>query len=133
KDFLFSCEAKFPVDGKQVDIVVTIAVENKNGAYTKKFSGTLLIGNLTFTLQFASDAASTIFLATFDDSAGKQSVKIKDLVANVSTQIADSIPPSLEIELKDVLFAFNKDAVGSAFLFGLDIGATINLSNLPLV
>jgi len=133
KDFLFSCKAKFPVDGNQVDIVVTIAVENKNGAYTKKFSGTLHIGNLTFTLQFASDAASTIFLATFDDSGGKQSVKIKDLVANVSTQIADNIPASLEIELKDVLFAFSKNADGSAFLFGLDIGATINLSNLPLV
>ncbi len=134
KDFTFTCEAKFPVDDKEADLLLFLDLKNNNSVYAKKFSGHLQIGALQFDVRFSQDPAATIFLAAYSHPANQpQKIKVKELVANLSTAIADDIPSSLEIDLKDVLFAFDKAANTTKFIFGLDIGASVNLSNLPLV
>ncbi|MGH9855297.1 MAG: DUF6603 domain-containing protein, partial [Blastocatellia bacterium] len=133
KDFNFTCDGRFQVDDKEVGAAITIDLKHSNGAYTVSFGGDLTIGRLRFDLQFARSSNASSFIATYSHPGYQQTLKIKELVNYISHGIAAGIPESLEIDIKDVLLAFNKDANGSTFLFGIDIGASINLSNLPLV
>ncbi|MFL5804864.1 MAG: DUF6603 domain-containing protein [Roseiflexaceae bacterium] len=93
----------------------------------------MTIGALEFDLIFEQDFSKTTFIATYSHAGAQQAIKIKDLISYVSSEAADVIPESLQIDLKEVIFAFNKDSTGTKFLFGLDIGAHIGLSSLPLV
>jgi hypothetical protein len=89
---------------------------------------------LKFDLNFLQDKASNIFVASYTHKAADtSSLSIKEFVALTSSTLAEPIPPRLAIDLKDVIFAYSKGAAESKFLFALDIGAGINLSNLPLV
>ncbi|HEY0321630.1 MAG TPA: DUF6603 domain-containing protein [Pyrinomonadaceae bacterium] len=133
KDFTFTCEGKFPVEDKKIDIVLNIALEHDGAAYAYLFSGHIQIGTVILNLTFSTDAASSLLFASYTHSGDQQSFHIKSLVENVSSSVASLIPETLEIDLKDVLFAFSKTGNESKFLFGLDIGTSINLSNLPLV
>ncbi len=133
RDFSFTCEGKFQIEGKEVTILATVILTYDNGRYVKRFGGEITIGTLIFDLHFSSDDTSSLFFASYSHNGDQQKIKIKDLVNEISPEIAAEIPASLEIDLKDVLFAFSSDPGGSAFLFGLDLAASINLSNLPLV
>ena len=133
KDFNFTCDGRFQVDDKEVGAAIVIDLKHNNGNYTASFGGHLDIGRLRFDLQFARASTSTSFLATYSHAGYQQNLKVKELVNYLSRDIAAGIPDSLEIDIKDLLLAFSKDANGSTFLFGIDIGASINLSNLPLV
>lgn len=135
RDFTFTCEAMFPIDNQEVDIVVAIAItKGADGKYSKNFGGQITIGGRQFKLIFSQDSAVTSFVATYSHSGTPQSISIKELVANVSANVASFIPEGLTIDLKDVIFAFSKSGTESTFLFGLDISVNIpSLSNLPLV
>ncbi len=133
KDFTFICEASLPIDGREVQIAVSIELKRSANNYSKNFSGTLTIGALNFNLHFSGDNTSSFFLATYSHAGDRQSLNVKELIEYASPSLTKYIPTSLEIELKDVLFAFFKGAGGTKFLFGLDVGTEISLSNLPLV
>jgi len=136
RNFKFTGEAKFPIDDQAVDITVTIEVTNQGTNYTKAFGGWITIGSLQFTLNFIQNNTSDFFVATYSHTGEPQAVSIKDLMASVSSSVAAYIPDVLEVELKDVLFAYSKTTGTSPetkFLFGFDVGTGINLSNLPLV
>ncbi len=140
KDFTFKGEAKFPVDDREVDITVAIDITHQDSSFRYEFSGQLTIGALRFDLHFLETTTtsaeqaitSDVFVATYSHTGDDQKINIRDLIGYVSSPIADLIPASLEIDLKDVLFGFSKNG-GAKFLFGLDIGADLSLSNLPLV
>jgi hypothetical protein len=132
-DFTFTCEAKLPVGEKSLDVIVMGELKQAEGVYTKSFSGHITVGTVIFDLHFDIDKDSKIFLASYSKSDSQLRLIIKELVENVSSTVAGYVPPGLEIELEDALFAFGKDATETKFLFGLDVGASINLSNLPLV
>src|SRR5262249_44724112 len=55
----------------------------------------------------------------------------------LSAEVGGLIPGSLELELDDIYFIVSQLSgqaqPSTRFIFGLDIGADINLSNLPLV
>jgi len=98
---------------------------------TKSFS--ISIGKRRFDLQYSKvkdskGNPSTIFVASYNNAAGDP-IRLKELVSQISASLADDIPESLEIAVKYILFVFDK----SQFLFGLDLGAEINLSDLPLI
>ncbi len=133
KNFSFACDAKFPLDDKQAEIRVTIEIQNNRTSYSNLFGGTITIGSLQFNLTFLQNQTSNIFVATYSNVGSKQSLSIKDFVAFASSTLAQPIPASLTIDLKDVIFAYSQGAKESKFLFGLDISTGINLSNLPLV
>ncbi|NEQ09127.1 MAG: hypothetical protein F6K37_25245 [Moorea sp. SIO4E2] len=51
KDFTFTCESKFPIDGEPVDITVSINItQQKDGSYKKHFEGHITINDLQFAL-----------------------------------------------------------------------------------
>lgn len=131
KDFTFTCESKFPINNQEVDITVNINITQQlDGSYKKHFDGHITIGSLKFALIFDTDQTSTKFLAAYHDD---QTVKVKDLIGYIDSQLKEDIPEGLEIRLKDALFAYSKQQTLTNFLFGLNIDGGINLSNLPLV
>ncbi len=138
-NFTCTCAAKFPIDGQDVAIVVAIVItKDAKGQYSKSFGGQITIGDTTnelqFDLHFSQKNTSTAFVATYSHAGTPQSISIHSLVADISTEVADYVPKGLTIDLKDVIFAFDKSSAGSTFLLGLDISANIpSLSNLPLV
>jgi hypothetical protein len=133
KEFTVSCESKLRVEETDVDITVTIDIKDVNGNYSKEFGGTLKIGEFVFDLHFVQDSTSNLFVATYKPATAGNNLSVKNLVQGISPAIASYLPDGLSVELKNVQFVFSKDSLGSAFLFGLDIAAGINLSNLPLV
>src|SRR2546421_594228 len=132
KDFSFTCEGKFPAGENEVDIVVNIKLTHAGGKFTKELSGKLTVGTLEFDLHFSTDDAATFFAAAYKHTPEQSGLKLKELVNNVSSSVAAYIPESLVLDIKDVLFAFSKDGAGTKFLFGVAMGASINLSSLPL-
>jgi len=133
KEFTFTCASQFPVDeGSDVDITITINItKQEDNTYTKHFDGHLTIAGLQFALIFESDKRSQAFLATYHDATG-QARQVKNLVGAVSEPLGEVIPKSLTLSLQDALFAYlQKDT--KKFIFGLDIGSAINLSQLPLI
>ncbi|HEY0737440.1 MAG TPA: DUF6603 domain-containing protein [Herpetosiphonaceae bacterium] len=139
KHFAFTCEGTLVIEQQPVLLALMIDIKRSQTAgstgkatYNIDVGGRIRLGYLEFDLRFSKTDASNTFIAVYN---GRQAapISIKDLVAALSSEVAEAIPDGLELDLKDVLFAFNKDAAGTKFLFGLDIGASINLSNLPLV
>ncbi|HEX8068861.1 MAG TPA: DUF6603 domain-containing protein [Pyrinomonadaceae bacterium] len=154
KEFTFGCEGKFRADDTDVDIKVDLVVRAVGGGYTKDFSGILRVGELDFTLHFVQNATSDFFVATYRPAVAGHSQDVKRLVQSVSAAVANYVPEGLTIKLKDVLFAYGKRAAAglpgdgetrpgggpaaqggatAKFIFGLDVGTGINLSNLPLI
>ncbi|GHO90556.1 hypothetical protein KSF_006040 [Reticulibacter mediterranei] len=139
-NLLFTCEGKFVVEGQDVDIVVTIEVRKDGAAYDRTIGGHVMVGSRKFTLRFDQSNTSTSLIATYDKQGGEK-IKVKeDLIAPLSTDIAQYIPDGLEIDFKDVLFVYRKSNTGqngaavTTFLFGVDLSVDFpSLSNLPLV
>jgi len=148
KDFTFTCESKLEVESKQVDITVNINLTHKqDDSYHKEFDGHITVGTLKFDLIFSKDkdatssqdgaTTSTTFLAAYHNVNG-DTIKVKDLIKNISDDVANPIPDSLSITLKDALFAYHSQTQPnktktSQFLFGLDIDGGIDISQLPII
>ncbi|MBK9711335.1 MAG: hypothetical protein IPO81_08400 [Kouleothrix sp.] len=133
KDFSFAGETTFSVAGTDIAMTLAIDLRHAAGDYIKTFGGQITIGELVFDLRFVQNAASDVFVATYGHTGALRSIRVRDLVAYVSPDLASAIPESLAIDLKDVIFAFRKQGDVTSFLFGLDLGASINLAQLPLV
>ncbi len=131
-DFLFGCEAKFPINDQELDIVVNIALTHTGSSYANTFSGHITIGTLIFDLHFDANPTADLFVATYSHTGAQASISLQELVAAVSADVAAYIPASLTIDLKDVLFAYQQDTQ-TRFAFGLDLATGLNLSDLPLV
>jgi hypothetical protein len=149
--------APLPLPGPAEAEMVILPSADSAAAMTPGIKAEL--GGLLFDLTADKTGTSEFFLATYQHTGGEKRITIRDLVKHVSDTVAKLIPESLEIELKDVLFAFgkttdsknhptpnttnsltqqppptqDKDAAKTKFLFGLDLGTSISLSNLPLV
>ncbi|MCE2662436.1 MAG: hypothetical protein LW716_06530 [Microcystis sp. 53602_E8] len=131
KNFYFTCESILEIEEEIIDVILQINITQQlDGSYKKHFDGHITIGSLKFALIFDTDQTSTKFLAAYHDD---QTVKVKDLIGYIDSQLKNDIPEGLEINLKDALFAYSKQQTLTNFLFGLNIDGGINLSNLPLV
>jgi len=73
-------------------------------------------------------------IASFSNPDG-ESASIKDMVHGVSPELAAIIPEGLTLTLNNALFASWQlpPAIVSKTLFGVDVGAGLDLSELPLV
>jgi len=132
KDFTFTVDTKFPVDGKKLDAVISIAITHNNGAYERKFSGVITISGMEFDLVFDQTRNATIFLAAYENRAGTDQ-SIAALLATV-TDNHDilSAAEGITINLKDALLVVDQ-GTATRILFGMDIGGGLDVSNLPLV
>ena len=141
--FAFDLEAGFTVESAMVDVAVTIAVMPSAQApatgavttgtkgYSALFTGQVTFAGLQFDLVF--DMASTgtdVLVADFVNTGSP--VGLQALVAGVSEQVAQAIPAGISLDLKEVKFVFLKQT-SSVWAFGVRLGASIGLSELPVV
>ncbi|HRW09337.1 MAG TPA: hypothetical protein P5121_29755, partial [Caldilineaceae bacterium] len=154
-DVSFTCRGHLQIGvdsagrAEQVEAQVTIEVTRNatTQSYSVTFRGYLLVEGLQFDLNFSYDPTATSLVAAFDHSqnnvtnvAGENfnsffgdTIRVHNLLSQISPEVASIIPESLEVELKNVLFAYSRHDSARKFLFGPNIGVHISLADLPLV
>jgi hypothetical protein len=160
KDFNFIFGVTFPVEGKEVDLMLIASYPGKEPTPTLELTGTMDVAGLDFEIDFSrsiakpvSSANSTnpptpappssksILVATYEasdsETGSPTSLNFRTLVEEVSdNQILLDIIPNIDIKLEEVLFAIIKTAPNtSKYMFGveLDVPLEFSLSNLPVV
>ncbi|HET6975852.1 MAG TPA: DUF6603 domain-containing protein [Pyrinomonadaceae bacterium] len=135
REFTFGCAGKFRADDTDVKMKVDLAVKGSGETYSRTITGKLWVGVHEFDLHFVRQGSSNSLVATYRPPSTGRSLNVKQLVGSISSGVANYVPSDLQIELKDVIFAYSKGTTqdGSKLVFGLAIGTGINLSNLPLV
>lgn len=136
--FTFFVSGDFTVDDTPILMTVSVDISPHGGPgqYEAKFGGKIQIGSLLFDLVFdEKNLQSETFIASYSHTDGDpDSISLRDLVATVSSQLAQLVPGGIEIQLKDVKFVFYRKADASKqFAFGLDLAISIDLSDVPVV
>lgn len=150
-DFSFKCIGDFTVSDTPVEVMFSIDITHTQGGdetkkgmtvgskgYSATFGGSVTFAHLEFDITFNTQSSGTdIFIADYQHTGENSEVKLKDLVAGVSQALADPIPDDIAIGLNAVKFAFLEEEVESKkvkrFLFGVELGASIGLTSLPLI
>ena len=141
KRFAVECWGQLTVNKVVLDCGFT--VEHTSGDKSEThFRGEVLLRPeglepLSFSLRFGTADDSKYCLASYYDPNG-YALNIRSLAKSVlPAEHAALIPASLEISLKSALLAYVKQGQGaaeeSAVLFGVDLGASMKLSDLPVV
>jgi hypothetical protein len=143
-NFAFDLAAGFTVDTTPVQVAVTIrvmptaqapasgAVTQGSKGYSALFTGQVTFAGLQFDLVF--DMASTgtdVLIADFVHTEATP-VELRALVAAASADLAQAIPAGISLDLQEVKFVFLKQT-SSVWAFGVRLGASINLNELPIV
>ena len=143
--FHFGCTGDFTVDDTPVLLTITIDVAptqagqtdantvQRTKGYSARFGGQVTFSGHEFDLIFDTESTGTnVFIASYAETTAQDTINLHDLVSQVSSELANVIPASLTIELKAVKFIFFQDQ-SKQFSFGLNIGTSLSLSDLPLV
>jgi len=161
--FGFECWGTLKLNRTSLECCLTIAhsMNEKDPKAATTFGGQILFRPdgeqpLSFSLFFSSNTDSTCALAAYNDEYG-YSLKVKKLAELISPDLAKLVPSSLEFSLKSALLAYYKKpaanaakvsttsktesttgsgtklAAESVVLFGVDLGAKVELSDLPVV
>ena len=145
-DFHFKCVGDFTVYQTPVEVTFTVDMVHTAGkqalppgavagtkGYSATFGGSVTFADLEFDIRLNTrDTGAKIFIADYVNT-GKD-IKLHDLVADVSKELAQIIPDDISIGLHVVKFAYLKDDGGANhFLFGIELGAEIGLTDIPLI
>tara|TARA_A100000171_G_C2140247_1_gene154680 strand:+ start:2473 stop:7035 length:4563 start_codon:yes stop_codon:yes gene_type:complete len=141
-DFTFHAELDLTAWETDIVMVVDIKIEKQaDDTYRKSFAGHLDVAGVIFDLAFSTDPTTSAFVAILSDDKTWEtdlSILIGALFGVNTNQ--NPIPEGLTFMLKDAVFGMiieapqqTGDPSDIKFVFGLDIGNNINLSNLPLV
>jgi len=147
--FSFICDTKLAIDGRILEIQLQFQfTKQPKGGYAVSLSGKLALAGLEFELYLGRNQTSNFLIATYTDKTN-QGIKLKNLVGCVSADLASCIPESLELNLKNIAFAYNQPVVeknqnnaqngqsknleGGQFFFGIRIDTYLGLSDLPLI
>ena len=141
--FAFELEAGFTVEAAPVAVAVAIhvmpsaqapaagAVTTGSKGYSALFTGQVTFAGLQFDLVFDATGAGTDVLVADVVHAGPP-VELQALVAGVSEQVAQAIPPGISLDVKEVKFVFLRQTA-TVWAFGVRLGGSISLSELPVV
>ncbi len=154
KDFSFVTEIAFPLAPKPKQALAeTTETENQailslnthvlhssknNEKSTEiRFDGNLLIAKRMFDVTFSHKENNNLFLALYNNPNG-DTIKISDLITQLFADAPDFLKQlDLEISLNNAIIAFSSikenGATTTKALFGIEIGAGLNLSDLPLI
>jgi hypothetical protein len=130
KDYSFQGTARFPIDGNKDNTSkaeLTVQVDREGDSAT--FRGALTILERDFEVVFNN---AGLLVGTYDGSNAK-GVDLRELVSEISKTIGDQIAAGISINLAHAQLAYSKGAQSSKFLFGVELDAGIQLSNLPVV
>ena len=137
KQFSFQAKAFFPTDGNvnaTTGPTLAIHVEIAGGAV--EFHGTLTIAQphtaLEFAVDFATQGGTSLLVATYNGAKADR-IDAKAFVTAISPTAGNMIPQQMSIALDHARLAYGRKGAQSKFLFGIELGAGIDLSNLPLV
>jgi hypothetical protein len=152
-DFHFLCIGDFTLYDTPVEVTFSVDIVHPGSpqallvgpdavttapGYKATFGGSVVFAGNTFDIRFnTDDTGQSIFVADYKRDYG--TVRLHDLVAGVSQDLARLVPTDIEITLDAVKFAYLK-ATGagqsqptSHVLFGLELGASIGLTSIPLI
>lgn len=154
-DFTFKCVGDFTLYDTPVEVMFQVniihptspraltlpedAVTGSSG-YSATFGGSVEFAGNLFEVRFnTKDTGQKTFVADYQHVGEGGAVRIRDLVASVSQALAGPIPSDIAINLKVIKFAYLSavpEGGGDAtnhFLFGVELGARIGLSDIPLI
>lgn len=137
QEFSFSCEGSMPIEGKELDLSVSLNFSRKDGKYTFDITGQLHIDALIFTIDFEHKTNQNI-LAAIATANPPLTIALHDVLSKLSDEAGQLIPKSLAVSLKDAFILLAKEtkgenAGGINILFGIDIGSQIDISTLPVI
>lgn len=140
RDFSLRGTAAFPIDGdpghpSNAELRVHVELEHRPDGMGRNisFGGALLLQQRHFDLSFDSRDGVDLLVAAYGKSSGDK-VDLHDLVAQLSAASARWVPSGISIELAQAQLVFAQSAAGAKrFLFGIDLGAGVDISKLPLV
>ena len=139
-NFFYQMECKLQFQEVPVQLIPMVAIQNTGTPsapqYEDLYSGTIIIGSLEFMLLFDKTTTSDLFMATYTHSASQQPIQLYELVQSISPSLAKIIPASLEVDLKDVIFAYynvTQPVATKKWTIAMDLGITFNLSDIPLI
>jgi hypothetical protein len=139
-DYSFSCAGQLEVDGKQIRAGVSI--EFAQGKET--YNGWLSIGTRMFSFTVGATAktgaapASSQMVAAYTHWGG-EALGLGELMEDLVAKETATALNALKVDLKDAFLAYIKtEQTGqqpskSNYLFGVDLGAKLDFSKLPLV
>ncbi|MDX2030053.1 MAG: DUF6603 domain-containing protein [Blastocatellia bacterium] len=141
-DFSFRTTATFPIDGKpggvgDAELLVHLDFTRKTKAeppvHALQLGGVLKIDGREFAVGYGSQGETSLLVAAYDNPKG-DTLDLGAFFGKLSTGVAGSVRPNLSVTLKHAQLAYGKTAAGnSKFLFGVELGAGVELSRLPLV
>lgn len=130
KEYSFQGTGRFPIDGNadsESNAELTIQVDCEGDLAT--FSGSLSLLEREFDVVFDNTG---LLVATYDGSDAKP-IDLKELASEISKTVGDKIAAGITVGLEHAQLAYLKGAEDGKFLFGVDLDAGIQLSNLPVV
>ncbi len=140
-NFAFGLEMHLQIQEVPVDLIPSISITTTGPVsapiYTSTYAGIINIGDLEFLLLFNTQDETDLFMAVYSHTADQKAVMLYDLVKSISPGLAQIIPSSLAIDLKDVIFAYYNIVANAVttkkWTIAMDLSATFNLSDIPLV
>ncbi len=101
-----------------------------NGNETIFFSGHMTVNDsFAFDIIQQKNGTGKVFLAAYHQEKDNAEFDIKVILEKLGV----ANPPSVPLSLKDAFFVYEKNNTASFNLLVADVGAAMNLSNLPLV
>jgi hypothetical protein len=152
-NFAFAISGEISVADTNLSMDLTIGATHQDDKYVKTLDGTLKLGSATFKIKFAEDARSTEIIASWKLIEG-QTLGLKEIAKALGLTPPD-IPEELDFGLNAASFAYDTSKgtfvliasteFGKAtfaarkgnnswqLFFGIAIGQTISLLNMPLI
>lgn len=145
--FSFTCEGDFHVADTPVTLKVMIDVKPTQSGddqqagtiqgtkgYNATFRGEVMFEQSTFTIVFNTrNTSENAFIASYHHTGQQKAIALRDLIAPISANLANEIPSDIAIDLQSVKFVFLQQNQSKQFAFGLDLGTTLSLADLPLI
>jgi len=149
-EFFFECAGRIPFGEasaqKELDIDLKIAINNKgndaknqpqferilNGDFVLKLDN-IPANDLRFRLLFDQTQSGSGFSAAY---TGQREIVLQQIIGKLSAELGAVFPESFKITVKNAFFVVSRNNTPPAstkILFGIGVGATLNLANLPLV
>lgn len=138
QDFAFIGAVAFPTDGRAspteiAELIVRVALEHTSGGETHTaISGTLVLHQRELSVRFDQRGARDLLVASYAGHKAEP-IELKALIAPISAELAQVVPAGLSVDLQRIQIALLKETSASRFLFGVELGAGIDLGKLPLV